>query len=187
MKKLALVLLGLALCGTALAGQDEKAKPEAYSGVAMGVGGTVGGSSTWFRFEVNHYTTDEEVKQLALLLKEKGQHALQDALDKADVGRIAPTGKVGDQIAVARKLRINGKTVIRIVTARNMSFLEVRNAGRSTDYPFGYLEVTLNDKGEGVGQFILAAKLKFNQKKGHYELESLGNQYVKARNVRPEK
>jgi hypothetical protein len=32
---------------------------------------------------------------------------------------------------------------------------------------------------------MVAAKIKFDKKKGHYEIESFGNQYVKAVNVRP--
>lgn len=30
-----------------------------------------------------------------------------------------------------------------------------------------------------------AAKIKFNKKSGHYEIESYGNHYIKAVNVRP--
>jgi len=58
------------------------------------------------------------------------------------------------------------------------------NSGRSTDYPFGYLQVKLNEKGEGTGQIMAAAKIKFNKKEGRYEIESYGNQYIKATNVR---
>jgi len=70
------------------------------------------------------------------------------------------------------------------VTARIMSFAELYKSGRSTDYPFGYLQVKLNDKGEGTGQIMAAAKIRFNKKSGHYEVESYGNQYIKAVNVR---
>ena len=74
MRKLALLLLGVTLCGTTLARPQEKAKPESFSGVALGTGGLTGGSSTWFRVQIDRFTTDEEVQKLAPLLKEKGQH-----------------------------------------------------------------------------------------------------------------
>jgi hypothetical protein len=32
---------------------------------------------------------------------------------------------------------------------------------------------------------MAAAKIKFNKKEGRYEIESFGNQYIKAVNVRP--
>jgi hypothetical protein len=73
------------------------------------------------------------------------------------------------------------------VTPRNMSFAELYNNGRSTSYPFGYLQVTLNEKGEGTGKIMAATKITFNKKKNQVELESFGNQYIKAANVRPNK
>jgi len=163
-------------------GQDE-AKPESYSGTAMGTGGTVGGRSMGFDFKITKYTTDEELNNLATLLKEKGPDALRRALEKEDRGRLNPTGRVGNQIAVARKRQQGTNTIITIVTARVMPFLELYNNGRSTDYPFGFLQVSLNQEGKGSGQIMAAAKIKFDKKKGQYEIESYGNQYIKAVNV----
>lgn len=40
-------------------------------------------------------------------------------------------------------------------------------------------------EGRGNGQIMAAAKIRFDKKKGHYEIESYGNQYIKATNVRP--
>ena len=168
-------------------GQDEKKQLEAYSALAMGTGGSVGGKSVPFDFRITSYTTDEEVDKFAALLQAKGQDALRNALDKEDKGRLNPVGSVGNQIAVARKRQQGTQTIITIVTARVMSFTELYNNGRSRDYPFGYLQVKLNDKGEGTGQIMAAAKVKFNKKSGHYEIESYGNQYIKALNVRPSK
>jgi len=66
-----------------------------------------------------------------------------------------------------------------------MPFAELYRGGRTTDYPFGFLQVKLNEKSEGNGQIMVAAKIRFDKKKGHYEIESYGNQYIKAVNVRP--
>jgi hypothetical protein len=169
-------------------GQDEKSeklKPEAYSGVAMGTGGSVGGKSIGFDFRITSYTTDEEVAKFAALLKGKGQDALVSVLEKEDKGRLNPVGSTGNQIAVARKRQQGPNTIITIITARSMSFRELYNSGRSVDYPFGMLQVTLNEKGEGTGQIMAACKIRFNKKSGKYEIESYGNQYIKALNVRP--
>lgn len=165
--------------------EGEKPQQEAYSAVAIGTGGSVGGKSASFDFRITKYTTDEEVDALASLLKEKGQDALRRELEKRDQGRINVTGSVGNQIAVARKRQIGSETVITIVTARNMSFMELYRGGRSTDYPFGYLQVKLDQNGQGTGQIMAAAKIRFDKKKGVYEIESFGNQYIRATNVRP--
>jgi len=166
-------------------GQEEKKKPEAYSAVAIGTGGSVGGSTIQFDFRVTEYTTDEELNKFAALLKEKGPDALRRALENEDRGRINPAGRIGNQIAVARKRQQGADTIITIVTARVMPFTELYRSGRSTDYPFGFLQVKLNGQGEGTGKIMAAAKIKFNKKNGQYEIESYGNQYIKAVNVRP--
>jgi len=185
MKKIALLILGVTISVSLVLCQQEQTKQEAYTGTALGTGGAVGAKSIGFDFRLNRFTSDEEVDQLATLLKEKGPDALRRAMEKLDVGRINPTGSTGNQIAVARKRQDGSDTIITIVTARIMPFIELYNAGRTKDYPFGFLQVKLNDKGEGNGQIMVAAKIRFDKKKGHYEIESYGNQYIKAVNVRP--
>jgi len=185
MRKIVMLLgVALLLCATLAQAQSS---PEAFTGVAIGTGGSVGGKTMLFDFRITRYTTDEEVDQLATLLKEKGQDALRLALEKLTVGRVSPVGSVGNDIAVARKRQVGNDTVITIVTARIMPFIELYRGGRTKDYPFGFIQVKLNDKGEGEGQIIVAAKVRFDKKKGHYEIESYGNQYIKAVNVRPSK
>lgn len=66
-----------------------------------------------------------------------------------------------------------------------MPFIELYNNGRTTDYPFGFLQVKLGTNGQGTGQIMAAAKIRFDKKKGEYQIESYGNQYIKAVNVRP--
>lgn len=185
MKKVAMLILGVAIVVSPLLCQDEPMKKEAYSGTALGTGGSVGAKSIGFDFRVERYTSDEELDQLATLLKEKGPDALRRAMEKLDVGRFNPTGSVGNAIAVARKRQAGPDTIVTVVTARTMPFVELYRGGRTKDYPFGFLQVKLNDKGEGSGQIMAAAKVRFDKKKGHYEIESYGNQYIKAVNVRP--
>src|SRR5947209_136540 len=182
MSKLVALALTLAFIAPLAMPKAGDKLPQAYSGVAVGVGGGIGGKSTHFDFRIERYTTDEEVDRLATVLKEKGRGALQREMEKLNVGRIYPTRSTGNVIAVARKKQVGDKTVINIFTARQMNFRELVNGGRSVDYPFGYLHVDLD---KGTGQFIVAAKIRFDQKKGQIEIESIGNQYLRAVNVRP--
>lgn len=84
---------------------------EAYSGVAMGTGGSVGGKTIQFDFRISQYTIDEEVQNFAQLVKEKGTDALRRALEKEDKGRIN-VSSTGKQIAVARKRQQGPDTII---------------------------------------------------------------------------
>jgi hypothetical protein len=67
---------------------QEKSPVEAYSGVAVGTGGTVGGKSISFDFRITQYTTDEELQNFAQLVKDKGTDALRSALEKEDKGTV---------------------------------------------------------------------------------------------------
>jgi hypothetical protein len=177
------LILSLAFVSSA----QDKASAEAYSGTAIGTGGSVGGKTIQFNFRITQYTTDEEVQNFAQLVKDKGTDGLRRALEKEDKGRINAVGSTGNQIAVARKRQQGSDTIITIVTARTMPFLELYNGGRTTDYPFGYLQVKLDANGQGAGQIMAAARIRFDKKKGQYEIESFGNQYLKATNIRPSK
>jgi hypothetical protein len=183
---LALLTLFLLVSLPLVASAQDKTLPEAYSGVAMGTGGSVGGKTISFDFRITQYTTDEELQNFAQLIKDKGGDALRRALEKEDRGRINAVGSTGNQIAVARRRQEGADTIITIVTARNMPFVELYRNGRTTDYPFGYLQVKLDATGKGTGHIMAAAKIRFDKKKGHYEIESFGNQYIKATNVRPQ-
>jgi len=180
------LVLGLVISLSLVAYAQDKPRPEAYSAVAIGTGGSVGGKTMSFNFRVTQYTTDEELQNFAQLVKDKGTDALRRTLEKEDKGRINPVTSTGNQIAVARKRQQGADTIITIVTARNMPFVELYRNGRTTDYPFGFLQVKLDASGKGTGQIMAAAKIRFDKKKGQYEIESYGNQYIKATNVRPQ-
>jgi hypothetical protein len=184
-RRIVLITLFLfAVINLAVSAQDAPS-PEGYSGVAMGTGGGVGGKSISFDFRITQYTTDQELQNFAQLVKDQGTDALRSALEKEDKGRINPMGSTGNQIAIARKRQHGSDTIITIVTARTLPFVELYRGGRSKDYPFGFLQVKLDATGKGSGQIMAAARIRFDKKKGQYEIESFGNQYIKAINIRP--
>jgi hypothetical protein len=187
MSKIALLMIGFIGFVSTANCQEEKGQVDAYTFVAISTGGPSGGRTASFDFRITRYTTDQEVEELANILKTQGQDGLRRAMEKLDVGRINLVGKTGTQISVARKRQTPDGTILTIVTPRNMSFVELYNSGRSVDYPFGYVRFTLNEKGEGTGQIMAATKITFNKKKDIVEMESFGNQYLKATNVRPNK
>lgn len=180
---LALLLAAIACAASTALGQDTQGNSQAYSAVAIGIGGQVGGKSIQFTFQINHWTSDDEVQRLAETLKTNGPDALRSVLVNRVVGRIAPVGGLATDIAVARKHYDGSNTVITVMTVRNLSFTE--RGWRTKGHPFGFLRVTLDNKRQGEGQIMVAAKIRFDKKKGSYEIEGYGNQYIKAVDVRP--
>jgi len=164
--------------------EKEKKKRETYTAVAIGTGGRVGGRSMNLNFYIDEYTTDDQVREYLGVLQEKGNDGLRRVLEKVKVGRVAPAATTGTDLAIARKLITDtGQEIIRVVSARPMPFLELYHGGRSTDYPFTIIELSLNPDGPGQGAVLGAAQLEFDDK-GTLQIESYGNQYVKLTNVR---
>jgi hypothetical protein len=169
-------------------GQD-KPKPERYSAVWRVVGGAAGGATVSIDILINKYNSDEEVKRYADILVEGGADKLRRTLEKEDVGQLSPVARVGTRIAIARKFVNGNKTIIRVVTARPLSFVELNYSGRSVDYPYTILQLELDEKGTGAGTAIGAAKIRFNKTKNTYEIESLQqgtavNQLVNVRRMK---
>jgi len=119
--------------------QDRQTVEEHYSAVVMGTGEPMEGRSLQFDFRIERYASDEQVNSFARRLKDRGQDALGSALQRDDVGRISSVDSVGNQIALARKRRVGSDTMVVVVTARNMPFLELYRSGRSTRLPLRIL------------------------------------------------
>jgi hypothetical protein len=192
MKNLVVVALLLLVGGIfqlpAVAEDNDAEKDVHYMGLLIGTGGIAGGASESIDIYVDAFTSAEEVMRLLNILNEKGQDGLASELERKDVGRIVtpmgPTNPGGNvNIAVARKFKSEAGSVVRLFTARPMSFLERNVGGRSLEHPFGLIELQLDKDGNGQGAVIVAAKVKIT-KEGRLELESLGGQYIKITNVR---
>jgi hypothetical protein len=179
MLAVAVCLLPAAFCGYATA-QDES-----YTGRI--VTGSTSAQQIQFTFTITKYTTEAELKDLAAILKDQGQDALIEAMKKREAGRIYKLGDTGNEIAVAEKTQSGKDTIITMATARRISVTELSRKATHADYPFSFLQVTLNEKGEGTGKMLTAAKIKFNEKKGHWEIEPYGTGYTKVTNVAPNK
>jgi hypothetical protein len=161
------------------------AQEEAYTASAR-VGSDAGGGLVQFNFTITKWATQDEIKALGAVLKDKGQNALLDELKKLDAGRIRRVGDTGIEIAVAEKSQHGGKTIITLIAARRMTLSEM-NRGRSTstDYPFGFMQVQLDDKGEGSGKMVTAAKIKYDKDGDAFRLDPFGNGATPINNVRP--
>ena len=184
------VAVGLFLCcavatllvQSAESEKDKKKKGETYTATAMVTSGAAGGSMVSLTIYINSYTSDEEVLQLAQTLKDKGPDALAKALDKTERGRLAPVGRVGNDINVSRTFQTEKGRVIRLLMNRPIGFVELRRSGRSTDYEFSLIELLVDEKGKGEGVALAAAKIKFN-KENQLEVENYGQSPVRITNV----
>ena len=128
-------------------------------------------------------TSDEQVKQYLEMVKEGDQRELRRTLEKVrGLGRVSVTGFIGNELAVIREYDTEQGKLVNLLTARNMSFAELQNSGRSRNYPFSYLKLLIDEEGKGQGTVIVAARPRF-QEDGTFEIESFGLQPFQIVNV----
>jgi hypothetical protein len=184
------VLLVLSVCtlsnAFAQVGDNEKLSdlPRQFAATAFGQAGSLAGKSFGLTIYVTGWTTNQQVQDYVSVLREKGPDGLVKAMEKAsDVGRLAPTGFVGNGFRFARyKPTANGGLHIVMVTNRPMSFGELYRGDRSTDYQFGIAVMDVDRNGKGTGQLAPVCKIKFN-KKNELEIENYGQKPFRLANV----
>ena len=167
-------VIAITLCAIAVFALSATAEEEQYAATIMVLGGVGSGSTGSVDIWIDKFGTNEEAVELATLLAEKGQDALRLAMEKLDSGRMSIDNKGVIPIAVARSLTGGDKRIIRIFIARNILFLEHFEMTRTRDYPFSIIEMQVNEKGEGEGVAIAAAKLRFDAEAQQFVVESFG-------------
>ncbi len=158
--------------------------PRQFAATAFGQAGSMAGKSFGVTVYITAWTSDDQVKDYVSVLKEKGPNGLVSAMEKAsDVGRLSPAGFVGSAFRFARfRPTANGGAHIVMVTNRPMSFGELYNGTRSTDYQFGIVVLDVDKNGKGTGQLAPVCKIKFN-KKNELEIENFGQKPFRLANV----
>ena len=184
MSKTVLIVLASACLVSAGLSQMAKAQEEAYTAMAT-TNRDTGAKQIQFDFRITKWATQDQIKELGAVLKDKGQDALLEEMKKLDSGRINEKGDTGNQIAIAEKWQDGNDTVITMIAARRMTMFETKSRGVSTKYPFGFLQVRVNANGEGSGEMVAAAAIKYDQEKGTYRLDPYGNGTTPVTNVRP--
>src|SRR5262245_20338267 len=169
------LLVVFMLTAVVVSAQDDKKKngfQEVYTGTIVNMNGRM--ASTTFNLSIRDYTTDEQTQQYLAILAEGDQDDVLKKIRDLDLGRISTTRTVGRNLIVVRKTQLpDGKTRIVAAFERWQTVAEVRGGYRSQDYPFGLMELIVDEKGKGSGTFISACKidLKRDKKTGKWQLE----------------
>ena len=158
--------------------------PSQYAATAFGQAGSAAGKSFGLTVFVTDITSDDQTQQLATILMQKGQDGLVKAFgDIKDLGRVSPTGSVGTGVRFVRiRPTANGGQHIVMVTDRPISFPELYNSTRSTEYKFGIVTIDVDKDGKGTGKFAPLCKVKFNKNK-QLEIENYGQKPFRLANV----
>jgi hypothetical protein len=145
--------------------------PEDFTGVVVDLAKD---STVPITLHVDSYTTTDELRTLARALGEKGQRGVAAAL-----AEIKPRGwiRVGDTLGflvpVIREFETDGGTRVFAILDRPFPIFDQLQGTRSTDFPYGLLQLDLKTDGTSNGQLIAAARALFGDD-GKITLESFG-------------
>lgn len=160
-------------------------QPEEFTATAIdintGAAGTV-------EISIQRWSTGAEQRTLADALKKSTETLLDAMRDTRPVGRIRTPDTIGYELRFAQQVNEpDGIRHIGIATDRPVSFWELRNRPRLSDYPFTFIELHMRPDGIGEGKLSIAAKILANQASNLIEIENYSAQPVRLQNVRARK
>lgn len=193
MKKFSLVfgvLLVILVLLTIVSKANAQAR-ETYTGTVLyyGSGRNIGTTTRQFTLNITGQTSDQQARRFLDVLRDNGQNNLLRAIDDNNLGRFSVGANVGTRINVVRERVEGGQRRIFIVFGRWTQFAELRYGYRSVDYPFGVIELMINERtGRGEGTYIAAARIRWDDdgdnKMPQVEIENFATYPARLLNVR---
>ncbi len=129
------------------------------------------------KITIEQLSTREDQETLIEAFKRSGHEGMLDALTRMNPkGRIALEGRTGNDVKYIIQLPSKTGRRFRLLTDRNLAFVELAGGTRSRDYDIGAVELTITPDGKsGSGTLLPACKLKVNKKSGQVEVEAYQN------------
>jgi len=178
--------LGAWLAIAAPSAQSNMAQPEKYTAFAVDISNTTPRARTSpVDITISRWSTDAERDQLLSTLRDKGQDALLEALQKLPVvGYINTPGSLKYDLHFAlQRPEAEGGRMVFLMTDRYIGSWEAINRPRTIDYPFTLIQLQLDKAGNGVGKASIYTKIT-QTKNGTIELENFSSQPVSLNEVK---
>jgi len=181
-----LAVLGWAVLSVIPGHAQTDTAPLRLRAFAVNMSNVATGANADIDINVTRWSTEAERQKLITAFVEKGPTKLLDALqDQTPVGIIKLPNRLGYDLRFARQIPLeDGGRRIVILTDRPMPEWEVREQGRSVDYPFTLIEIHLKKDGTGEGKLSVATMITLNKKDNTVQLENWESEPVRLTNVR---
>jgi len=149
---------------------------EVYTGTVIGVGGTLGGVSRPFTLSIEGVSSNADANRPVAMLAEGGQDALMKELRGKRLGYFSMGAQLGRDLNFVQETpTADGGRRLVVLFERWLNTFELRYGTRSEDYPFTYIELTVDRNGKGEGTLIPAARITFDKKHGNQiDVENFG-------------
>jgi hypothetical protein len=144
-------------------------------------------ATAFFTLKINNQTSDAQAAEYLGVLQQNGQTRALDAIRNQNLGSFSVGGQLARTINVVREsTAADGRRRIFVVFERWQQFAEIRGGYRSVDYPFGVVELFIDERtGKGEGTYIAAARIRFDRDDNQVEIENFATYPAKLTQVRP--
>ena len=189
---LMVLVLAAMVSGVATAARaqsEDPGLPETFTAFAVNMSGVGRAAAGTMQFTVERWSTDAERDKLRDTLIERGPDKLLGVLQdiKPRTGFMRTANSIGYDLYYARQtVKEDGSRRVVLATNRRMSFAEVRQGGRSTDYEFTLIEMHFPKQGKGEGKWANAVKITYNKDTRTVELENYGQQPIRLNEITAE-
>jgi hypothetical protein len=139
---------------------------ETYTGTVLSYGTGLNTRSVTrnFTLSITGETSNEDAVRFLGILQNRGQSSLLSEINDEDLGYFSVGSQLGRRLNVVRETVEGGQRRIFIVFERWTQFAELRGGYRSLDYPFGVIELSIDERtGKGEGTYIAAAKIRWTR------------------------
>lgn len=168
-------LLSVTCLGQDAGTRQATLEPERFDGIFANHGGALPSLQARFcSFRVEEWSTEEEILNLAKALAQGGLSGARDflwSLKPKATFFLGNSPEVHFQVVFSAPLQ-DGSRGIWAITGDQLGFLPTGDA-RAKRYPFGAIQIRLNQSGKGEGDMIGAAALEINPA-GSLEIKSYG-------------
>jgi len=155
-----LVIVVLAIGTIASSASAQRGTTFTGTAVIYGSGASTRTISRTFTMIINRRTSDADATMYLQTLQRGGQDEFSRQIESNELGRFSFDGQTGLPINAVLVDRDGDDTRIRVVFKRWIGFGELRRGARSTDYPFTYVEIRIDQNGRGEGMIIPAARVR---------------------------
>ena len=187
MKRLLLSVCGavmIAACALSAVAQPKTGK-DVYRGNIFYFGGGRN-VTTDFTLTITSYTPGPEVQRLQEVLRSDGPDDFQKIIGKEKRGTIQVGTGLGLDLNAVWVTQSEGGRKLSALAERWVGFGELRRGARSTDYPFTYIELFIEEDGGIEGTLFPAARVR--GKSGNtIEVENFGIYPARLTNVKQRK
>jgi len=162
MKRHCYLLITIALAIGITSSSTSAQRGTTFTGTAViyGSGVSTRTVSRTFTMIINRRTSEADATMYLQTLQRGGQDDFSRQIESNELGRFSFDGQTGLPINAVLVDQDGDDTRIRVVFKRWIGFGELRRGARSTDYPFTYVELRIDQNGRGDGMIIPAARVR---------------------------